>query len=800
MTAFVDVQLIEGLGLPYAPGAEAALLDAALDPIFNDAWQAFVATFPGLTLAPLFDEVPVEDIADLVDAIRVGGDEPPDPFLWFTLACDDAVADAVVAAAQALPMVILARQRTPVFVAANISYGTNPGAARTLQIQPAPNGVDAIYVWQVAGGAGDRARVADIEGGWRLDHEELVAANIRRLSVFGSSEVDHGTAVAGIVVGGDNGVGTIGIVPNAEFDLITEDRGAGALPSGLAQAILVAARVLSAGDVLLLEVAQPFFAPAAGPDILVEADPAVQAAIGIVTRRGVTVIEPAGNGGVNLDAFAFLAHTRPGSPVFVNSGAIVVGAGELTPPLLDSWSRTFSSFGSRVDCFAAGSNILAPSSSSTTALRSFGGTSGAAAITAGVAASLQAMTLASAQAALAPADVRRLLSTAALGTLPQDPLGARIGSMPDLRSISRARGLVRVLPVGAAAIDGNALLIVHLDADNHLVRRHFTLLTGWGQPIPTPPPSDQFELIAAQPAVTSSDEVAPILRLVFDAFFSGPGGIHHIFWDSLDQVGDVSTPIVPFATVAQGRAVGAVRPLLNLVVLAAITPEGRLVVITGDPDGLLAGMSAPLVLDPVGFYRRVAGPTIVSRSAGRADIVTIEDGGGLSWFTGVFPATIGTGWSPRFTEPAALAFDPGARPALLVTGDLLLVAAVGADGLLRATTIHPAPRIVDAPVDIDPAVAIDTFGPVGLGLAGPNVVAFGIDKQGVLRAATRAIAGGNWTPLAPVPSAFPLSPLGGVTAVSLDIGIMAIGVGIDGIVCFSISLDGLIWPPLIPLP
>jgi hypothetical protein len=95
MTAFVDVQLIEGLGLPYAPGAEAALLDPALDPIFNDAWQAFVATFPGLKLAPLFDEVPFEDIADLVDAIRVGGDEPPDPFLWFTLACDDAVAECL---------------------------------------------------------------------------------------------------------------------------------------------------------------------------------------------------------------------------------------------------------------------------------------------------------------------------------------------------------------------------------------------------------------------------------------------------------------------------------------------------------------------------------------------------------------------------------------------------------------------------------------------------------------------------------------------------------------------------------
>jgi hypothetical protein len=240
MTALVDLQLIEGLGLPYAPGAEAALADASLDPIFNEAWQALVAVFDGLTLVPLFDQIPVEDLADLVDAIRVGGDEPPDPFVWFSLSCDDSVVAEIVAAVQALPMVVFARQRTEVFVAANISYGTNPDTIRTLQIQPAPNGVDAIYAWQVAGGAGDGARVVDIEGGWLLEHDELIGANIRKLSVFGSEEVDHGTAVAGIVVGSDNGVGTIGIVPNAQFDIVTEDRGGGVIPSSLAQAILFA--------------------------------------------------------------------------------------------------------------------------------------------------------------------------------------------------------------------------------------------------------------------------------------------------------------------------------------------------------------------------------------------------------------------------------------------------------------------------------------------------------------------------------------------------------------------------------
>ena len=77
-----------------------------------------------------------------------------------------------------------------------------------------------------------------------------------------------------------------------------------------------------------------------------------------------------------------------------------------------------------------------------------------------------------------------------------------------------------------------------------MVRRHFTLLTGWGQPIPTllldgsRSAGDDFELNAAQPAVATSDEAGPPSRLVFDAFFSGPGGIHHMFWDSSNQSGE----------------------------------------------------------------------------------------------------------------------------------------------------------------------------------------------------------------------------------------------------------------------
>jgi hypothetical protein len=339
-----------------------------------------------------------------------------------------------------------------------------------------------------------------------------------------------------------------------------------------------------------------------------------------------------------------------------------------------------------------------------------------------------------------------------------------------------------------------------------MVRRHFTFFTGWGQPIPTPTldgspsPADTFELTAAQPAVASTDETDPTNRLVFDAFFSGPGGIHHMFWDSFNQSGPVSQPIVGNASVAQGRAIGAVRARIDLQVLAAINPQGRLIVMTGDPQTLLSTTSAPAIIDPVGNYRRVAGPTIMSRGVGLVDLVAIEDGGSLNWFTGALPAAAGTGFSGPITTPSAVRFDPGARPALLSTGNRLLAAGVATGGVLSATTIDPALLTMDAPVEIDASVAIATSGPVALARLAVSVVALAVDTQGTLRAATRLISGGNWTPLIPLLSPVKISPLGGVTAVPIDFGVMAIAVREDGLVCSAMSVDGLIWTPLTPLP
>jgi subtilase family protein len=824
--AFVDVELIDGLGLPYAAGAEAALSDAALDPAFALTWSELLTTFPGLTLEPLFAAQPVAELADLVDAVRTAGAEPPDPFRWFMIPCDPTVADALAAAVQALPFVAGATRRLPSLLAGTVSWGTNPDAARTNQIQAAPIGVDAIHVWNVPGGTGGGARLADVENGWNTNHEELLTARVSSPSGFVADTVSdggHGTAVAGILVGADNGAGTIGIVPDATLTLF-QDQGAFAadsLAGALAlQAIGTAARIAAAttavgpGGVLLLEEAQNFFArpnrpdgsPDLRPDILSEFQPAVQTAIRLAGAAGVTVIEPAGNGGVDLDAFPFLAHTRPGSPTF--SGAVVVGAGEFVPGgpgIDDSWKRaSFSSFGSRVDCFAAGSSIRAPSNAAPDAYLAFSGTSGASAIVAGVAAALQSMVVAATQRTLSPADVRRLLSDPDLATTIPAGADGGIGAMPDLRKLADSQGFARVLPVGAATVADDAMVLVHLDEGDHLVRRHWTFFTGWGTPLPLPAPADGLELTPGQPAVTSTEEHAPLDRLVQDAFVMGPLGIHHLFWDSNDEIGDLLQPlkpasVAPFFAAAQGRSLGVVRTLVGVVVIVAVSPEGRLVVMTGDPDLLTDGVSDPLVLSPTASFRRVAGPAVVSRAPGIADVVVIEDGGSLTWFAGRVPATIGTGWSAGVVETTT-EFDPGARPALLATGDVLLAAAVGSEGWLRVTTIDPAAGAVAAPVVVDVQVTIDTSGPVALAVAGANVVVLGIDTDGVLRAATRPAAGGEWSALGAVPAPQLLGAFGGVTAVTMvDVGVMAIAVARDGTILFALSADGTIWSPLLPL-
>jgi hypothetical protein len=236
------------------------------------------------------------------------------------------------------------------------------------------------------------------------------------------------------------------------------------------------------------------------------------------------------------------------------------------------------------------------------------------------------------------------------------------------------------------------------------------------------------------------------------------------------------------------------------VALACINLQGRLNVITGDPQVPHTSMASPIVIDGVAMYRRLSGPTMISRGTDLADVVAVEDGGALNWYTGTFSAVTGTLFSGPVTDPSAVQFDPAARPALISTGSLLLAAAVGVDGSLRVASIDPVLLTMSVPIEVDASVSIARSGPIGLGRTASNLVLVAVDSQHVVRAATRPIAGGAWTPLAPLWSLVEISPLGGVTVVSIDLGVMAIAVGVDGVVQSALSADGLLWSPIVPLP
>lgn len=55
---WIELQVIEGLALPYEAGAEQALDGELFDGWLFDEWQALIAAYPGLTLQPLFSTEP----------------------------------------------------------------------------------------------------------------------------------------------------------------------------------------------------------------------------------------------------------------------------------------------------------------------------------------------------------------------------------------------------------------------------------------------------------------------------------------------------------------------------------------------------------------------------------------------------------------------------------------------------------------------------------------------------------------------------------------------------------------------
>ncbi len=304
-------------------------------------------------------------------------------------------------------------------------------------------GVDAIGAWAM-GYRGENVRLSDVEYAWFYDHEEwnegtMIPEPNQTVDLEAIAEItdgNHGTAVAGQLIGGDNGYGVTGIAPDSVLGVYPERT----IESGSRrpEAIVSAGADSEEGDVILLEMQTSDVATGLlGPAELFEP---VWLATQTVTDAGVVVVAAAGNGGLDLDREELAFYRERG-----DSGAIMVGAGE--PGTRERLS--FSTYGERVDVQGWGQQVFTTgygqhasygddANQSYTA--SFGGTSSASPIVAGVAALVQDAVKAEGGQPLTSTQMRTILQgtglpqpmgdTGLIGPLPQAPAAIAAALLP----------------------------------------------------------------------------------------------------------------------------------------------------------------------------------------------------------------------------------------------------------------------------------------------------------------------------------------------------------------------------------
>lgn len=399
-------------------------------------WASLSDQFSGLRAMNMFSGLKPEDLDRLVARARENDLEYRVPNLhnYFVVVCPaetnaETVAQALGRSEEVEWAYVEAGPTPP----PQVNAADDPRQVNQGYEDAAPNGINAEFAWTIAGGDGAGVGFVDLEQGWTLNHEDLTGAGITLISGTNQAYFGHGTAVLGEVRGVDNTVGVVGIAPACTARVVSQYQPVGYSTSA---AILSAVAVMQFGDVLLLEAQTTVGASTYLP---VEVEQAVFDAIRLATALGVIVVEAAGNGSNDLDAWTDAGGNQilnRASAAFRDSGAIMVGAASSNAP----HSRlSFSNFGSRIDCYGWGQNIDTTGdgwtgNQTTTYTATFGGTSGASPIVTGAALSVQGAA-AAAGFRYSPLQMREILSNAATGTVSANPAADEIGVMPDLQQI-----------------------------------------------------------------------------------------------------------------------------------------------------------------------------------------------------------------------------------------------------------------------------------------------------------------------------------------------------------------------------
>jgi len=288
----------------------------------------------------------------------------------------------------------------------------------------APVGLEGPAAWALPGGTGEGLQFIDVELCWTENHEDFNFAN--HFYLGGAAEnpqyEPHGTAVLGEVIGQHNGFGIHGFAPDVLYGMVAILESE--WPS-VPHRFMEALSQLDPGDVWLIELQTPQGLPMEYYQVNYDVIWTGCWSLGIVC------VEAAGNGSNNLDSPGY-------GGIFDrsvrDSGAIMVAAG--TP--FGLVAEGFSSYGSRIDAHAWGSQIVTtgygdlytegPLQTRYTA--NFGGTSGASPMVTGAAICLQGIALANLSHRLTPLELRTLITET--GTPHQ---GTRlIGPRPNLEA------------------------------------------------------------------------------------------------------------------------------------------------------------------------------------------------------------------------------------------------------------------------------------------------------------------------------------------------------------------------------
>lgn len=347
-------------------------------------------------------------------------------------------------------------------------------------------------------GAG--VRFVDLETGWYFNHQDLPGSRTVPEQFYGDllymADAKHGTKTLGVVLAKHTpvGQGVLGIAPKADFQGCVSYRVGGINDLNVVDDAIIAGLVrLSPGGVLLLEVTTSDDLP-----IEVEDDKfdAIRLCVG---AKGVTVVEAAGNGAVDLDGWVPISNPpRPLDRDSQNdSGAILVGG------CMSATTSTFkheiwpsSNFGIRIDASAWAEEVYTTEKSPAD-YDCFGGTSAASAIIAGAAILVQNIAQTTTGAFVSVPTVRDLLSDLSLGTPVLKGRGATDSVMPDLVKIASAMGALPDVFIRDSLSDSGSIPSAWVNQSPDIILASAQVAPG------------TFDTVASWAAMPASAEITP---------------------------------------------------------------------------------------------------------------------------------------------------------------------------------------------------------------------------------------------------------------------------------------------------